>query len=475
MEDKMKKTLSLLIALMMLISIITPIIASGDVSVMTLTLSDAEVGADEEEATFEVTLEGNPGFWGTQLFIVYDEGLSFAGFSAGDALPNGAFPFDPQKYPALCDVEVSSSFNRYKRLKSELEEDGIEYEGRLMTVVNIESPSLNDMTENGLLFSITLKISGLAEDEYPIDLVYSRSNTINSTTAKLKVNATGGTLMYGSVCPHEYGEGVVTPPGCLSGGFTVYTCSLCGKTKKTDSTSPLGHDYGSSVTDPTCTEKGATVYTCSRCGDTYSRDIPATGHDYSVSEVSERCGEIGTIKDVCSKCGDEKTETGTLIEHDYVGVITKSPTCTEAGTKTFTCSRCGDSYPETLDALGHSYSYVVTPPTQTEQGYKTYTCTVCGDTYDDDFVPPLGTGEEHPENTIDLTVEDATVDLGKGTTFDLYVRIDNNTDGFEYLKFYLFYPECLTLKSTKATGIITSRDLTAGIENKQLTEALREM
>ncbi|MBR0303063.1 MAG: hypothetical protein IJQ80_04375, partial [Clostridia bacterium] len=207
----MKKTVSLLIALLMISSLALPALAGTDNNaVMTLSVSDAVVGADEDEATFEVTLDNNPGFWGTQLFIVYDEGLSFAGFSAGDTLPSGAFPFDPMKYPALCDIDVSSSFTRYKHLKEELEADGVEYEGRLMTVINIESPSLRDMTGCGVLFSITLAISDLDEDEYPIDLVYSRWNTINSTTKKLPCSVTGGTLSYGNVCPHEY-DTDVTP------------------------------------------------------------------------------------------------------------------------------------------------------------------------------------------------------------------------------------------------------------------------
>lgn len=51
---------------------------------------------------------------------------------------------------------------------------------------------------------------------------------------------------------HDY-KVVVTPAGCLEGGYTTKTCSYCGDVQVVDYTDPLGHDY----TNSNC---------CIRCG-----------------------------------------------------------------------------------------------------------------------------------------------------------------------------------------------------------------
>ena len=98
-------------------------------------------------------------------------------------------------------------------------------------------------------------------------------------------------------------------------------------------------------------------------------------------------------------------------EHSYKPVVT-DPTCTEDGYTTYTCE-CGDSYvADVVDALGHSYEVDVTAPTCTEGGYTTYTCTVCGDSYVVD-VPALGhtTGKVVVENDVPATcTEDGSFD-----------------------------------------------------------------
>ncbi len=88
---------------------------------------------------------------------------------------------------------------------------------------------------------------------------------------------------------HSYTE-EVTEPGCLTGGYTTFTCS-CGKTYTGAETNSLGHlneivdnecdrchalidpdhehSYAEVVTDPTCSAKGYTTFTCS-CGHTYT-------------------------------------------------------------------------------------------------------------------------------------------------------------------------------------------------------------
>ena len=252
---------------------------------------------------------------------------------------------------------------------------------------------------------------------------------------------------------HSY-NAVVTEPDCLNGGYTTYTCTVCGDSYVADETSALGHSYNAEVTDPTCTEAGYTTYTCANCGDSYVGDyvgalghtdaepkdyvcdvcgvdlctehveelipavaptctasgltegkkcalcgeilreqtvVPANGHSYEAVVTAPTCTEAGFTTYTCSVCGDSYVADETeALGHSYEAVVT-APTCTEAGFTTYTCSVCGDSYvADEVAALGHSYEAVVTAPTCTEAGFTTYTCSVCGDSYVADEVAALG-------------------------------------------------------------------------------------
>ena len=70
------------------------------------------------------------------------------------------------------------------------------------------------------------------------------------------------------------------------------------------------------------------------------------------------------------------------------------------------------------------------------------------------------------ENTFSVWAADTTFDPETQTNLDVYVNIANNRLGFQYLKFFVLYPECLTLKSMSTTGLTTSKDLTPSTEHK---------
>ena len=94
-----------------------------------------------------------------------------------------------------------------------------------------------------------------------------------------------------------------------------------------------------------------------------------------------------TAPKTCATCGETE---GEALGHKYEGVVT-DPDCTNGGYTTYTCSACGDQYvADQTDALGHNYESVVTAPTCTTGGYTTYTCSVCGGSYVADEVPALG-------------------------------------------------------------------------------------
>ena len=190
---------------------------------------------------------------------------------------------------------------------------------------------------------------------------------------------------------HDY-DAVVTAPTCTDGGYTTYTCAVCGHIEVADEVPALGHEYDAVVTAPTCTEEGYTTYTCTVCGHSYKADeVPATGHDYDAVVTAPTCTDGGYTTYTCKVCGhnykaDEVPATG----HDYDAVVT-APTCTEEGYTTYTCKVCGHSYTaDEVPATGHDYDAVVTAPTCTEEGYTTYTCKVCGHSYTADKVPATG-------------------------------------------------------------------------------------
>ncbi len=54
------------------------------------------------------------------------------------------------------------------------------------------------------------------------------------------------------------------------------------------------HDWGEGVSSATCTEDGEIIYTCTLCGETKKETIKALGHNY-VDGVCERCGEAEAV------------------------------------------------------------------------------------------------------------------------------------------------------------------------------------
>ena len=197
---------------------------------------------------------------------------------------------------------------------------------------------------------------------------------------------------------HSY-NAVVTAPDCLNGGYTAYTCTVCGYSYVGDEVAALGHCYNSTVTPPTCESAGITTYTCSACGDTYTAEPTSPlGHNYvGVQTLAPTCTDKGVETYTCQ---NDNTHTYTKeipeLGHSYSSSVT-APTCTDKGYTTYTCTVCGYSYVgDEVAALGHGYNAVVTEPTCTAAGFTTYTCNVCSDSYVADETLALG----HTELTV---------------------------------------------------------------------------
>ena len=110
---------------------------------------------------------------------------------------------------------------------------------------------------------------------------------------------------------HSYGEWeTVASAGCESAGEEVRTCARCDdvETRKTE---PLGHDYEAEVVEPACTEGGYTLYSCGLCGHTYKDNATEPlGHDYEVTETEGTVDSPSVKHYKCRRCGYEYTEEG---------------------------------------------------------------------------------------------------------------------------------------------------------------------
>lgn len=225
---------------------------------------------------------------------------------------------------------------------------------------------------------------------------------------------------------------------CEKGEMEVEKCSVCGETKETQISDPLGHDYGEwKVTkEPTCTKYGTKKRICKRCneyeidvidptghqhtkiidqkaatcegkgysGDLYcedcrliiqlGHDIAATGHTWDDGEITKEPTQTATgIKTyTCKTCHKTRTETIPMLKghHWDDGTITKEPTCTEPGEMTYHCTDedCNESYTETIKATGHQHTKLINKKDATceEKGYS-------GDTYCEDCKQIIKTGK----------------------------------------------------------------------------------
>ena len=110
-------------------------------------------------------------------------------------------------------------------------------------------------------------------------------------------------------CRHDY-VAVVTEPTCIEGGYTTYTCTLCGDEYVGNYTEALGHTpEDAAEVASTCTEHGhAAGVVCAVCGAVLSgcEELPLAEHSpMDVAEVPAEPGKPGTAAGVvCAVCGE---------------------------------------------------------------------------------------------------------------------------------------------------------------------------
>ena len=277
---------------------------------------------------------------------------------------------------------------------------------------------------------------------------YAENHTITATGHKPEIrnkkeatcSSTGYTGdTYCSVCNKKLSSGETIakkehawvkqdniPATCEKGEMEVEKCSVCGETKETQISDPLGHDFGEWKTtkEPTCTKYGTKKRICKRCNEYEIDVIDPTGHQHTkiIDQKDATCEEKGYSGDLyCEDCrviiqlGQEVAATG----HTWDDVtITKEPTQTETGIRTYTCKKCHKTRTETIPMLkGHHWDNgtVTKEPTCTEPGEMTYHCTDenCNESYTETI---KATGHQHTKliNKKDATCEE------KGYSGDTY-------------------------------------------------------
>nr|AHF24217.1 S-layer y domain-containing protein [uncultured bacterium Contig160] len=89
-----------------------------------------------------------------------------------------------------------------------------------------------------------------------------------------------------SICSHEYVDEVINPT-CTERGYTVHTCTKCGRSYNSDYVDALGHDFGeyTKTKDFTETERGELTSYCSRCDATRTRPIAAGNEKPHKNEI----------------------------------------------------------------------------------------------------------------------------------------------------------------------------------------------
>lgn len=194
---------------------------------------------------------------------------------------------------------------------------------------------------------------------------------------------------------HSYADTVVAPTADAR-GYTEHTCTACGDVYKDAFVDSIDNSHKhryvvSKNVDPGCVTIGYTVYTCS-CGDSYMDNlINATGHSYAVQVVPPTAGIRGYTEHTCTACGDVYTDT--FIEalpvphqHQYIEVEVFAPDCIAEGCSLFRCE-CGDEfYGRYTAVVDHDYVSTVVAPDHTSEGFTDHRCRVCGDWYRDTFV-----------------------------------------------------------------------------------------
>ena len=245
---------------------------------------------------------------------------------------------------------------------------------------NAQSVSVNVIAKNGSneILNVTpsksVKINCSAHN-------YGECTRVDNNKHKRVCSACG----FEETKNHTWNGGTVTKQAtCKESGTKHFTCTACGAAKDETIAKTNSHSWGGyKVTkNPACTTPGTQTRTCSVCGKTETQQINATGHSMGAWTQSKAptCTAAGEEKRSCSKCGHSETRALKALGHSFSHpTVTKEPTCTESGTETGKCSRCGQETSNSIKATGHKFGAWenVKEATCKEGGTQKRVCSKC--------------------------------------------------------------------------------------------------
>ena len=255
----MKKILSLVLALVMII---------GMLPMGAINASAAEVSAT---LTFDDTSKRTTGTTSQQVWE--ENGIVFTNDKASSTSNVNTSYFNPIRLYAKSSATVT-------------------YTGGAITKIEVTCSS--DSYATTLAGSVGNEASASGSVVTIVPTAASSTYTIASVSAQVRVNSV---TVYAEVSDGECAHGNTTEvaaveASCTSLGYTagVYCNDCYSYISGHEEIPSLGHTETSEVTAPTCTAGGYTTYTCSVCGNVRTADeVEATGHSF----------ENGT----CSLCG----------------------------------------------------------------------------------------------------------------------------------------------------------------------------
>ena len=309
----MKKTVSLLLAMLLTAALLAGSALAADA--LTMTVSSETAAAVGEEVTLSISLTSNPGLATLDFTLNYDESaLKLEAMAFNTDFTAGGLP----------------AVNTAGKQMTFIKQENTSYTGEIATA------TFTVLKAGTTTVSATI-IDCLDVDENPV-----------------RGSVTAGTVKLPCIT-HAWDEGVETKaPDCENKGVRTYTCSACGETK-TEDIDPIGHDWdeGKETVTPGCETKGVRTYTCGNdASHTKTEDIDPIGHDWDEGKetVAPGCETKGVRTYTCGNdASHTKTEDIDPLGHDWdEGEETKAATTTEKGEMLFTCRR-DESHTKTED------------------------------------------------------------------------------------------------------------------------------
>lgn len=181
---------------------------------------------------------------------------------------------------------------------------------------------------------------------------HNNSNTVTKTYKTDKWVTDGDVEQTPEKCKHKKGEYAAEHvyPNCTETGSQTYRCISCGEITRVETlaVNPSRHNYVWVKFPATCTKDGYSVYTCSRCGKPQTGNhayiVKAPGHKPVEITVAPTCTESGYTVQKCSVCHEETGERTNLVAplgHEY---------------KNGVCIRCGAPEPQENGSAAPNYT-----------------------------------------------------------------------------------------------------------------------